>query len=441
MTCSWPTVSRTDGRDPIRRALDRIAAARARLVLDRPLLGTLTLHLVPVPCDPSWCATLGTDARHVWFNVAFVASASLDDLQFRLAHEALHAALGHFARRAHRVRDRWDVACDHAVNLLLESDGLRVPAGALADPAFRGMAAEDIYPLIPESPEQRPFDRHAFERGSPGGGLAGYLGEIARGEHERSGATSASPGNDGVPVDDPATDAWDDAGSEVRRHRPAGSAAFAVPPVPRAAELEQLWKSRLATAAQAAREAGRLGQSWQRVLERLLEPTLPWRALLARYVVSAAREDYTFQRPPRRDGDAIFPRLARGSLRVVAALDTSGSITAAELDEFAGELDALKSQVRAEVTVHACDERLAPEGPWIFDPWESVTLPPSLSGGGGTRFTPLFDWVERERLAPDLLIYFTDAQGEFPPEAPAYPVLWLVKGNAAVPFGERVQLN
>jgi len=70
-----------------------------------------------------------------------------------------------------------------------------------------------------------------------------------------------------------------------------------------------------------------------------------------------------------------------------------------------------------------------------------VTLPESLPGGGGTRFTPVFEWIDRELLAPDLLIYFTDAQGEFPPAPPPYPVLWLVKGRGEVPFGERVGLG
>jgi predicted metal-dependent peptidase len=44
-------------------------------------------------------------------------------------------------------------------------------------------------------------------------------------------------------------------------------------------------------------------------------------------------------------------------------------------------------------------------------------------------------------LAPDLLIYFTDAKGRFPDSVPAFPVIWLVKGRESVPFGERIQLN
>jgi predicted metal-dependent peptidase len=123
------------------------------------------------------------------------------------------------------------------------------------------------------------------------------------------------------------------------------------------------------------------------------------------------------------------------------ALDTSGSIGAQGLAEFLYEIDALKAQVRARVTLLACDTGLAAGGPWQFEPWESLELPARLAGGGGTRFTPVFEWVEHQLAAPDALLYFTDALGEFPRLAPDYPVLWLVQGAAPVPFGERVQLN
>ncbi len=423
------------------RAFTKLAAARARLVLEKPFIGSLSLHLAFRTADPEWCETLATDARHVHFNPDFVDRVPFGDLQFWLAHEALHCALGHFARRAHRVKRRWDVACDHAVNHMLRDDGFAPPPEALLEPMFRGLSAEEIYPLVPEDTAERSFDRHAFERDDASGGLPGYLGEQRQREAERARVSSPTAGEGGLPPTEAAEDGWDDAGSEGRRHRPDGSYDIRIEGMGDPLALEQLWKSRLAAAAQAAREAGRLGESWQRRIERLIEPVLPWRALLARYVYAAAQEDFTFQRPSRRDGPAILPRLAKGSVRLVAVLDTSGSITEQELAEFASELDALKAQVNAHLTVHACDERLAPEGPWSFSAWEPVMLPGELSGGGGTRFTPVFEWVEREAVTPDLLIYFTDAQGEFPESPPTYPVLWLVKGRGEVPFGERVQLG
>jgi predicted metal-dependent peptidase len=126
---------------------------------------------------------------------------------------------------------------------------------------------------------------------------------------------------------------------------------------------------------------------------------------------------------------------------VVVALDTSGSVQAEELREFLAEIDALKGQVRANVTLHACDDKLDANGPWRFAQWEAMKLPEAISGGGGTDFRPLFDWVAQENINPDLLVYFTDAQGHFPEREPHFPVVWLVKGKSGVPFGTRIQLN
>jgi predicted metal-dependent peptidase len=359
----------------------KLGAARTRLILERPFLGALVMHLPSVPVAASRCDTVATDARALYYNPAYIAALTLAQVQFVLAHAALHCALGHFARRAHRLRRRWGVACDHAANLLLIDDGLKPPEGALANPDFRGLSAEEIYPLIPPEPEKDTLDRHLFDGD-----------ELEAQPDER-------------------------------------------------AELAQRWQFRIVSAAQQARRTGRLADSWLRLVDGVIQPQLPWRMLLAHYLMSAARDDYSFQRPPRREGAALLPRLASGEVDLCVALDTSGSIGADELAQFVSEVDALKGQVRARVTVHACDERLDPRGPWEFQHWESIELPRELGGGGGTRFVPVFDWIAAAARRPDLLLYFTDAEGEFPPHAPSYPVIWLVKGRGSVPWGERIQLN
>jgi len=404
----------------------RLGAARTRLALEHPFIGALVLHLPLAASRSGHCETLATDARAIYYNPEYVTGSTQAELRFLLAHEALHCALGQFARRGHRDRRRWDVACDHAVNLLLIEEGLAPVPGALASAEFRGLAAEEIYPLVPHDPAERTLDRHLFE----GYADAGPDGAAAR-------TASAPRGHLAVPRW-LAGASWDDAGSEP--HAPGGVGEPA-PGVPDAAALARLWRGRMVAAAQQARLAGRMPASWLRRIDRLAAPQLPWQFLLARHLASALRDDYSFQRPSRREGDAILPRLAGGALELCVALDTSGSIGAEDLAQFGAALDALKGQVRAAVTVLACDERLADDGPWTYQPWQPIVLPPAIGGGGGTRFVPVFDWIAAGRCVPDLLIYFTDADGEFPARAPAFPVLWLVKGGRPVPWGERIQLN
>jgi len=333
-----------------------------------------------------------------------------------LAHEALHCALSHFARRQHRVKHRWDIACDLAINPLLIKDGLKPPPGVLLKSGFEGMMAEEIYPYIDDDMEEETHDDHFYDEENKSSGASG--GQSLDNEDQGGGAS----------------------GEGDTEPRQSGDA-----PTPLSeTEREQLavqWRQRLAGAAQQAMQAGKLGATMARLVEHLLQPQLPWRMLLARYMTAAARDDYSYQRPSRREGEAILPTLKSTQVDVVVVLDTSGSVNDTEMQEFVSEINAIKGQMRARLTLHACDAELCRNGPWVFEPWEEFNMPGDVYGRGGTRFVPVFEWLQREGRHPDLLVYFTDAEGEFPKAEPAFPVLWLVKGRGKVPWGQRIQLN
>ncbi|MGD8956537.1 MAG: VWA-like domain-containing protein, partial [Chromatiaceae bacterium] len=140
-------------------------------------------------------------------------------------------------------------------------------------------------------------------------------------------------------------------------------------------------------------------------------------------------------------GDAILPSLKSSQIEIVVAIDTSGSIRENEMDEFLSEVSALKGQMRARVTLLACDSSLSEDAPWVFEPWEEFRCPMQIKGGGGTDFRPVFEWLDQYGQHPELVVYFTDAQGRFPQYEPNYPVIWLVKGKENVPWGQRIQLN
>jgi predicted metal-dependent peptidase len=399
----------------------KLSAARTRLILDRPFLGALVLRMPMQAADPRWCHTIGTDARAFYYNPAWIEGLSLEQTQFALAHEALHCALSHFARREHRNEQRWDVACDLAINPILIREGMTPVPGALFNVGFEGMMAEEIYPLVKENPEQQTHDQHLYGKDS----------------QDRSQPNSGEESLPDRPEDQGESGAGEGAGA-----RPETAAG---PPEPlNEQEKEQLsvqWRQRLAGAAQQAMQAGKLGAALRRLVDHLLQPQLPWRMLLARYMSAVSRDDYSYMRPSRREGEAIFPSLRSSQIDVVVVLDTSGSIRREEMREFVSELDAIKGQVRARITLLACDARLAEGAPWVFEPWEEFVLPDNIRGGGGTRFVPPFEWVAAQQDHPDLLVYFTDAEGEFPQREPAFPVLWLVKGRTPVPWGQRIQLN
>ncbi|MDH3310565.1 MAG: VWA-like domain-containing protein [Gammaproteobacteria bacterium] len=399
---------------------DKLVAARTWLIIDKPFLGALVLRQPLVQADPKWCQTTATDARSFYYNRAYVDALSFEQTKFILAHEALHCALSHFARREHRDKRRWDVACDFAINSLLVADGLRPAPDALILDAYKDMTAEEIYPCIQENPEQKPMDQHLYDQE-----------DSAQGSGQRGGGA----GGQGESPDD-------GGGSEGELDAQAHGAPQPPPlSAPEREALHKLWQQRLASAAQQAIQSGKLGGSMARLVDHLLQPQLPWRMLLAHYLTRAARDDYSFAHPSKREGAAILPGLRSQHIDLIIALDTSGSISDEEMREFVSEVNAIKGQVGARITMHACDDSLARDGPWTFEPWEEIKLPKQWHGGGGTRFTPVFDWAGHQDRPPDLLLYFTDAKGEFPGHEPSFPVLWLVKGREKVPWGQRIQLN
>jgi predicted metal-dependent peptidase len=370
----------------------KMAAARTRLILDKPFLGALALRLPLVEASAQSCRSTSSDGSSLFYNRAYINSLDVQQTQFALSREALHCALLHFYRRASRDPNLWQSACDHAVNPLLIDDGLTATPDTVYLPEYRGMTAEEIYPLLQDSDSQQQSRRQ---------GAAGNPEQL----------------------------------------QPSQAAAQSLSQ----AEMEILagkWRQRLASAAQQAQQAGKLSAEMARMVDFFLQPKLPWRSLLAQQLSATARNDYSYTRPSSRRGDpAVFPGLRSEEINLVVAVDTSGSIREAEITRFLSEINAIKGQIRARITLLCCDASIGDGFPVFFEAWDNFHFEPRLAGGGGTDFRPVFRWVERQDIKPDALVYFTDACGDFPEREADFPVLWLVKGKQVVPFGIRIQLN
>lgn len=471
--------------------LTKLTAARTQLILERPFLGALVLRLPLIEATGNWCTSSATDARSIYYSPAYMAPLSLSQVQFVLAHEALHCGLAHFARREHRDLERWNIACDHAVNPLLVEEGLALPPDALYNEAYAGLSAEEIYPLIKSDSQEQTLDQHLYDSVDNNHAAHDDTDTSQHSQHDPQQpsdspqqpqesppepqqpkqrqspepSTRAShqqpqqPGQNTVgaePMSNTVTGGGDaspesdhnntpDRNHTDRQHT-AGLCSADQPPPPLSAreksDLNVRWQQRLVGAAQQASQAGKMNGSVARFIDRLLRSTIPWRTLLARFMGSTARVDYNMMRPSqRRSGEAILPSLHTRQTRAVIAIDTSGSIDPDELSAFVTEVNAIKSLVNAQIILLACDRQLDPDAPWVFEPWENLVLPGSLQGGGGTDFRPVFSWVAEHATQADLIVYFTDAQGRFPDRPAGIETLWLVKGAAPVPWGQRIQLN
>ena len=153
----------------------------------------------------------------------------------------------------------------------------------------------------------------------------------------------------------------------------------------------------------------------------LAPPTVAWnrllRAAVRRAVADrAGRVDYTYSRPSRRVVPGVIKPSLRGpSVVVSVVVDTSGSMSQADLDAAMGEVDGvLRSSgvAREQVKLLACDAAAA-----TAQRVRSVSSV-QLVGGGGTDMRVGIAAAESARPTPHVIIVLTDGDTDWPGTPP-----------------------
>jgi predicted metal-dependent peptidase len=391
------------------KAFQALAQARCRLVLGKgaksAFFASLALRMVP---QVDWeISTLATDGNKLFLNPSFVSALPPDQLVGVVAHEVMHNALAHHARRGPRDARRWNVACDLAVNPLLLEAGVALPASRLlpGEGEYLGMpsgkSAEEYYRLLFEPPPGK----------EPGEGPG-------QGDGEPGPSPTPDPGGCGA-VKEPG----------------GGSQAEA-----RQSEAE--WQVAVAQARQVAKGRGELPGGLARLVEEVLQPRVDWREVLREFVSAHARNDYSWCPPNRRfiHQGLYLPGLRSEELgEVVLAVDTSGSIGEKELAGFAAEAQGILEAFECSLTILYHDSQVQK-----VQHWRSGDGPLALEpAGGGTSHVCIFGWIAAQAKQPTCVVCLTDLYTQFPDIVPSTPVLWAVVGGntGEPPFGLRVAVG
>jgi predicted metal-dependent peptidase len=400
---SFAALEEVVARQAAEEQADRaLAGARARLILGRDAKGVFFASLVlRLKVEPAWdLDTLATDGRALRYHPPFVNALGPDELVGVLAHEVMHNALAHPMRQGGREFGTWNVACDLAINPLLLQAGIVLPPDRL-------MPGEGKY-----------------SRFEPGKSAEEYYAALAA-------APYPPTGGDGDP----------DRGTSD-----PGRCGGVEPPSPSPAEArraEAEWQVAVAQAQAAAATRGELPTGLGRAVDAVLHPPADWRSVLREFLAANARNDYSWARPNRRfiARGLYLPGLRSEELgAVVVAVDTSGSIDEKVLGTFAAEANAVLAAYDCSVTVVYHDTIVQ-----RVQTWTSTDGPLALDpvGGGGTSHAGMFDWLAAAGVQAACVICLTDLETEFPPAAPAVPVLWAVSGDPSIvpPFGRVVSLS
>ncbi len=372
---------------------DKITRAKVQLIFNQPFYASIMLSLKFA--ENAGIKTARTDGKHLEYNPAFIDSLSVEQVKGLIAHEVMHIACLHHTRKGARGIKKWNIACDYAINGILKDAGFELPEGGCINPAYKNMSAEQIYSLIPDNPDN-----------------------------------NQDSGNDGQGDNDP-----------------GGDGGVQPPPANSKQEMqqrEQEAKHVIAQAAMVAKEKGKLPAHLQRLIDEMLEPVVNWKDVLNSFISEIAKNDYTFKQPSSRylSQGLYLPSLKsieRG--KFVLMVDTSGSIDRKQLNEFAGEMQSILSDVAESITVMYIDSELYEDNIQEFESDETIELDPK--GGGGTDFKPGFEHLQKNDIECSAIVYFTDGQCNSFPVDPGIPTLWAVTDNKSFspPFGEVVKIK
>lgn len=421
-----------------------------------------------------------TDGRTLYLNKAGIAKLCAMPnasglIAFLLVHESLHALLGHGWRIMTMPNKQLaNVAADYVVNAMiamrnreLKREVFPFIEGVLLDEALSGdKSVEQLYRELhkPQQPQPQPQptednddDNKSEDTEEQADGNTGNTGDDEGGDAE------AGPSDTGdADGSDPATDdgsgdsgasgsgsGGDDLSDFVGTGspdnlEPVTGEGEAVSDV--VGQIEESNERILIGNDIESRTSSNSGEVANRLtMQRVSASALSWPDMLREWLNKRSRSgwDSPFNAAIYSSAKLICAgRRNKQAGDIVLIIDTSGSVSQRTYDRFLHEAQCVLDEVKPEC-LHLLSVSHVVADSVSLDAGD--TVPVKLKGGGGTRFQPAFDWIERNVVDPDVVVYLTDGWSDDLQSIsePDYPLLWLCTSRQASDFktGEVIPIN
>ena len=361
---------------------EKISQAKAKLLVEYPYFGALASKISLEVNDN--IESFKADGKKLEYREEYLAELEIDEIEFILANGAMHAALDHQNRRQKRSGWLWQMATDMAINDMLVQNGLELPYGAEYRERFSGMYAEEIYAEL-KSDILRDDEDLEYEADS--------VDDVEPNGEQQQQKTEQE---------------------ELLQEQLLAEEAISL--------LEQEFAK------------GELPQSMERFFDIGSFGKIDWRDELRHAIDRYFKDDYTMMPPSKKllYSGVYLPSNTSQTLRLVIAIDSSGSIDQELLGAFLTEVNSLMSLMpNYIIELLVCDDKVHLHQ--TFYSGEQLSI--EVKGGGGTDFRPVFEYVEQNFDDVKLLLYFSDLDGVFPKQEPLYEVCWVSESQNSPPFG------
>jgi predicted metal-dependent peptidase len=382
---------------------ERLIAAKVQMLMRLPFFGSLAsglnVKVVDWRFDEETPMTAATDGVNFFYNPEGIKDRTIPELVWLYAHEVSHVCWQHFMRMGDRNKTLWNIATDYAINGILRINKIGKPfVKHLDDKKFDGMAAEQIYDILyKESPK---LDLDALSKM-----LADRHLEMDRNE-------------DGSPKTE----------EQIR-------------------DLTNKIKEDIIKATQSM-EAGSIPAGFDRLIEGIVSPQLPWQEILRDRIKSKIKTDFTFMQPNRRSGNMggiIFPSMTvEDQIDICIAMDMSGSISDDIASEFMSEINGIISEFRSwNIKIWSFDTKVYNQKEYSSDDNDDI-MSYQPKGGGGTSFECNWSYMKTASIEPKLFIMFTDlypCDGWGDPDYCDTLFIGYGECRAVAPFGETIHIK
>jgi len=349
-------------------AEDKLIRARIQIQSRNPFFAHLSLYLKFQEAKKEELSGngCGVDCEgNLYYVPKWIDGLSDEETIGLILHEIMHLSFLHLLRGGARNQMTWNIACDIAVNKIIQDNRFELPkCGILPDGNEIVLPWGQTIVDLDKKPVEVIFDELKLPKKQGKCIVFGFDKHME--------------------------------GNKTKEEK---------------AKAENDWLNRVEEAYVGAKMRGELPAGIERLIGKLHESRVNWKTLLQKYIQSYIPYDYTYARPNKKSLSAGYymPDYVKEKIEVCVGIDTSGSIGQKELVDFVSEITGLARAYQNRADIHIiCHDVDVHNDLRVANGNVEKIKHLQIKGGGGTSHKPIFEHISQKHRNCRVAVFLTD---------------------------------